>query len=215
MTYDPNMPVAGTKINQTFNQIRTNFSQANTIFDVDNYTFNDANVLLRGFSKKVTFYQQGSTPAAGITRGIAYTRNNSVAATRTDPYYVFDSGTLGNSMDAPLLPLKVFGLIALSTAVPGALAVTQSFNITSATLTGGAGTQANPYQIVVLFTNRLTNAVAGTAYVYPVLTGYIGPNSATNPHIVNAQNTQNSQLTLFVIGNVGASAYVSFGVIQP
>lgn len=209
------MPVAGTKINQTFNQIRTNFSQANTIFGVDHYTFNDANSLLRGFSKKVTWFQQTVPPTAGATRGIAYARSNGVNVSRIDPYYIFDTGALGNSMEAPILPFKVFGLIALSTATPGALAVTQSFNVASATLTGGAGTQANPYQITVVFTNRLTNDVAGTAYLYPVLTGYIGPNSATLPHIINSQQTQNSQLTLFVIGNVGASAYVSFGVIQP
>lgn len=60
MTFNPAIPQTGTRIDQTYNLITTNFSESNTIFGNDHYAFNDANVARRGRHKHVFF--PGNSP---------------------------------------------------------------------------------------------------------------------------------------------------------
>ena len=55
MTYNPNIPQSNDLISQSQGQFLTNFSQLNTIFDVDHVTYDNATVANRGLHRKVTF----------------------------------------------------------------------------------------------------------------------------------------------------------------
>lgn len=58
MTYNPNIPQAGTRIDQTYNLITTNFTTCNTLFGEDHYEFNNATVANRGKHRWTTLVEQ-------------------------------------------------------------------------------------------------------------------------------------------------------------
>jgi hypothetical protein len=211
VTYNPNIPQTGTRIDQTYNLITTNFGQLNSIFGFDNYTWNDSSVPNRGFSKKVTLVSQGTPPTPSATAGIAFTQNNpGTNITRIDPYYQFDTGALGAGLTAPLVPFKVFG--TFTTAATGV--VTNSFNIASVTSTFASNTLTS----LVTFSNRLNNSVAGTSLVYVVFLSQkgISRDVSTQPVGLSYSSTTNSSLQVISTNVFGLSsgASISVGVIQ-
>lgn len=76
MTYDPNIPAAGTKINQTFNLLRTNFQQANAIFNEDHYQFNDSTAPFRGKHRKST-YIASTAPGSSSGENVVFSETSS------------------------------------------------------------------------------------------------------------------------------------------
>jgi hypothetical protein len=124
MTYDPNIPAINTRIDQTYNYLTTNFTVLNTDFAKDHYEWNFGTVADQGLHRRTTLIQQAADPGAAATRGTIYTLNNPAvlpaAITRTDPYYRFDTGALGGSAIAPLLPFKAYATFDCLSAAQGA-----------------------------------------------------------------------------------------------
>lgn len=48
MTYNPNIPQAGTKIKNTYNLVQTNFFEADRIFNIDHFGFSNLNLARQG-----------------------------------------------------------------------------------------------------------------------------------------------------------------------
>lgn len=70
MTYNPAIPGPNDLIAQSQAQIQTNFSQADTIFDINHVTFDDATVASRGKHRKVDYIRvaaPGSLAAEAVT----------------------------------------------------------------------------------------------------------------------------------------------------
>lgn len=81
MTYSPNIPAAGDRPSQSQSQIQTNFSQLNTIFDVNHVPFNDPTVANRGKHKVVTVQRQASAPSITGSDAAYYTRSPGISPT--------------------------------------------------------------------------------------------------------------------------------------
>ena len=74
MTYNPNIPAAGTRIDQTFSLITTNFSQANTIFGQDHVEFNNVTSANRGKHNKSTYLELGADPTTAANEVALYAK---------------------------------------------------------------------------------------------------------------------------------------------
>lgn len=75
MTYNPNIPQSTDLISNSQPDILTNFSQLNTIFATDHYTWNDATSANRGLHKQITFPAVlGSDPTVTGATGEIYTK---------------------------------------------------------------------------------------------------------------------------------------------
>lgn len=73
MTYNPNIPQATDNISVDQPKILTNFSQANTLFGLDHFSFNNATVANRGLHQQVTFPTPlGAAPTPSNPEGILY-----------------------------------------------------------------------------------------------------------------------------------------------
>lgn len=72
MTYNPAIPNANDIISQSQSQIKTNFGQADIIFDVNHITFDNATVVDRGKHRKVDFIRQTVAPGSAATQLVLY-----------------------------------------------------------------------------------------------------------------------------------------------
>lgn len=173
MTYDPTVPGAAQRISDTQAPIQTNFSESNTIFNEDHYTFNDPSGAppppgLRGFHRKVTLVEQAVAPSAFADIGTVYTADN---GGRTDLFYRYDTGTLGNSKILPLSPIKVMAAFNTGGAdgvlPPGDIYQAYNINsITKSTIGGG-----DTWQFVILFADPLDSNPPNSTLDYVVLLG--------------------------------------------
>lgn len=77
MTYTPGIPAPTDRPSVSQGQIRTNFTQLNTIFADNHYAFNDATVALRGKHRTVILQQQAADPATTAQQGALYTKEYS------------------------------------------------------------------------------------------------------------------------------------------
>lgn len=77
MTYDPNIPQASDLISQSQSQIQTNFSQADSIFDQDHFTFDDATVADRGKHRQSTYVELGADPTTAADEIALYSKDTS------------------------------------------------------------------------------------------------------------------------------------------
>lgn len=75
MTFDPNIPQANDIISVSQGEIQTNFSQLNTIFDVDHVTFNDVTASNRGKHDKATFVNQAADPVTAANELAVYAKD--------------------------------------------------------------------------------------------------------------------------------------------
>lgn len=87
MSYNPNIPASGTRIDQTFQLITTNFSQANTIFGANHVQFNDNVTADQGKHKNCVFPEIGQAsnpgpnpPTTSANEGALYTNLNATSA---------------------------------------------------------------------------------------------------------------------------------------
>lgn len=62
MTYDPTIPILSHNITVDASQIQTNFSQLNTLYGQDHFSFNNATVGSRGLHKQITFPSAPTEP---------------------------------------------------------------------------------------------------------------------------------------------------------
>jgi hypothetical protein len=77
MTYNPNIPMANDIISQSQSQILTNFSQCDTLFDVDHVKFSDVVVPAnRGMHRQVTFQNVIADPGQANPIATAYTKTD-------------------------------------------------------------------------------------------------------------------------------------------
>lgn len=83
MTYNPSIPQSSDLISQSQAQVLTNFSQLNTIFDVDHVTYNDATSANRGKHDKST-YVEGSDPVTSTNEVAVYSKDT---GTQPDLFY--------------------------------------------------------------------------------------------------------------------------------
>lgn len=60
MTYNPNIPQAGTKIKNTYNLVQTNFSEADRIFNINHYQFSNLNTSLQGKHRFCSLVEQSA-----------------------------------------------------------------------------------------------------------------------------------------------------------
>lgn len=209
MTYDPTVPGAAQRISDTQAPIQTNFSQANTIFNEDHFTFNDASGAppppgLRGFHRKTTLSELAPDPTAYASIGTVYTKDN---GSRTDLYYRYDTGTLGNSKVLPLSAIKVMGAfdptgVAVLGVVPAGQ-IFQSYNISSITRT-----TLTTFEII--FSDSLSTDPPDTDMDYIVT---LGQGSVSSTGLVHYSSpTKNDRITL--VGTfVGALLRISFTIM--
>lgn len=81
MTFNPNIPVGTDNLSTSQGQILTNFSQLNTIFDDNHFTWNNATTANRGLHRKVDFpVVLGSDPAITGTASAVYSKSVSGVA---------------------------------------------------------------------------------------------------------------------------------------
>lgn len=93
MTYDPTIPILTNNISVDATQMQINFDQANTLFDNDHWTFNDANSANRGYHRQVYFPQaSASDPAIGAFAGVFFNKNDT-RDTSTKPQLFFKNGS--------------------------------------------------------------------------------------------------------------------------
>lgn len=71
MTFNPAIPGPNDILSQSQAQIQTNFSQANTIFDVNHVTFDNATVAERGKHRKVDF-KRIAAPGSVANEAVIY-----------------------------------------------------------------------------------------------------------------------------------------------
>lgn len=71
MTFNPAIPQPNDILSQSQAQIQTNFSQADTIFDVNHITFDNATVAERGKHRRVDF-KRVATPGSVLTEAVVY-----------------------------------------------------------------------------------------------------------------------------------------------
>lgn len=72
--YNPSIPQGGDNLSTSQAQMLNNFTQLNTIFAFDHYTWNDPTSADRGFHKQITFPVTRTDPALTGTQGMLYTK---------------------------------------------------------------------------------------------------------------------------------------------
>lgn len=142
MTFNPNIPAANDLINQSQAQLQTNFSQANTIFDVDHVTFDDATVADRGKHRQCTYPELGGGPTTLANEGAVYTL---AGAAETELYYRRES-------NGEEVQLSIFRAWANFQGSP--VVINDSFNIASIVRNG-------PGDYTVTFVKNMRNANYG------------------------------------------------------
>lgn len=76
MTYSPTIPQPNDLLSQSQGDIQINFSQANSIFQIDHVEFNNATVADRGDHKQITFNTNNVPGGAPVgTHSILYTND--------------------------------------------------------------------------------------------------------------------------------------------
>lgn len=81
MTYNPAIPGPTDLISQSQAQIQTNFSQADSIFDIDHVTFDNATAGDRGKHRKSTYIQQSVDPTTAVDEVALYAKDLAGAET--------------------------------------------------------------------------------------------------------------------------------------
>lgn len=66
MTYNPAIPGPNDLLSTSQSQIQTNFAQADSIFDVDHFTFDSANSSNRGKHRKITMVEWPQLPYVSV-----------------------------------------------------------------------------------------------------------------------------------------------------
>lgn len=204
MTYNPNIPQTGTRIDQTYNLITTNFGQLNTIFDSDHFTWNDAGVSNRGLHRHCTLVSQSAVPSASATAGIVFTQINPASnVNRVDPYYEYDTAGIANGLIPPLIPFKVFCEIAVTNTPT--ISVSNKYNVGTVSILGN--TDAN---ITVNFLNPITTDAPGTFANYLVLLA----NSGSSTTCTYSQSLRKNNSLRLTVVNITGTISISVGVIQ-
>ncbi len=207
MTYNPATPNAADRISDTQQPIKTNFEQANTIFDEDHFTFDDASGPqpppgLRGFHRKSVYQKLDALPDVFAEIGTVFSQ---VTDGRTDLYYRYDTSTQGNSKVLPLSAIKVMGAFNSAAAVgDGALIagnMFQLYNVDTITKTGST--------YVIAFNDPLDTQAADSDLEYIVLLG-AGAATVTATLIYNVP-TKNDSLT--ITAAVTGSRRASFAIL--
>lgn len=75
MTYNPGIPQPNDLLSTSQPQIQTNFSQANTIFDANHFTFDSATAANRGKHRKVVVVEQATSPGTALDEMAIYTKD--------------------------------------------------------------------------------------------------------------------------------------------
>lgn len=211
MTYNPNIPQTGTRIDQTYNLITTNFGQLNTIFGNDHFTWNDASVANRGRHKKCTLVAQSAVPSGLASAGIAFSQINPASnVNRVDPYYKYDTSGIAAGLVPPLVPFKVF--CEFTTTRAPVITTSNLYNVASVAIVGTvSGSGTGVFQIT--FTNPLTTDPAGTFTRYVTLVGCSLQSTVTYSNANADQKNTSLRLTVTSIPASGNTS-VSVGVLQ-
>ncbi len=204
MTYDPTVPAASQRISDTQPLIQNNFTVINDDYDVDHITYNTsaagaAPPIPGGFHRKSSYTEFGGDPTAEAEIGSVYAKDNGDG--RTDLFYRYDTGALGNSKILPLSAIKVMGAF-----VPGVVAIGlpvsatfQTYNIASITRTT-AGTYT------VLFSDPLDSTGVNMDLDYIVLLG--GTSIATLNYVSPTKNDR-----IIITESNSGTARVSFTIL--
>lgn len=183
MTFNPNIPAANDLINQSQQQLQTNFAQSNTIFNVDHVTFDDATAADRGKHRQITFIEI-SDPATTGDEVALYAKDVS-GATRL----FFRQQSSGSVIPVSGTdPYRTAGAnqTEYSTYLPGAPASTAAFIMKTGTvnITGVGGTwNLGTVTFLTPFPNVCTSViltpVRGTSTIHAmyVNNASIGPSS--------------------------------------
>lgn len=95
MTYNPLIPIGTNNISTDRSAIQVNFQQANTLFDNDHYTFNDATSANRGYHRQVYFPASTvGSPSVGAFAGVLFPQDDANdTATRPQLFWKNQSNT--------------------------------------------------------------------------------------------------------------------------
>lgn len=134
--YDPSIPGANDILSQSQSDIQNNFSELNTIFDVDHQTWNSDPSGNRGFHKQITMPAGlGAAPTPISTQGILYpladTKDTSL---RTQLYFKNQSNTIQITNRFKSATTDGYVMIPGNISSP---AIIQMWDIQTKTLSGG------------------------------------------------------------------------------
>jgi len=201
MVYTRNIPAGTDRPSRSAGQFRENFNDLDDVFGIDHIDFSAAEN--RGMHNQLTMPEQAAAPAAQADIGMVYSLDNGDG--RTELYYLYDTGALGNSKQFPLTCVKAF--CRFTNATPPVLS--NAYNVTTITRTDPTATRAI---FTVTFTDVLTSAAPGTAMNYLVLFG-TEASALTATNTVQYQNTNND--TFQILTNTKSIiASISFVVIN-
>jgi hypothetical protein len=124
MTYNPNIPQGIDLPSASQPQLLTNFNQANTLFALNHYTFNDATVALRG-KHKIVVMPVAAAPATTATEAALYTKAYPVTLKPTLYFRQNNSGSeIQMSGPTPIFTQFVYNgkpALRANTFLPGGL----------------------------------------------------------------------------------------------
>lgn len=144
MTYNPSIPQANDIISQSQGQILTNFNQANTIFDVDHVTFDNATVANRGKHDKSTYVELAADPVTAFNEVAVYSKDT---GTQPDVFVRLENnGTVERMTGGGITAAAYCSFVGATGALQA-----NSFNVTGV---------VRPFagQYTVTFTRPFTNA---------------------------------------------------------
>lgn len=191
MTYNPTIPQANDLISQSQGQIQTNFSQADTIFDANHYTFDNATVANRGKHRYSSYVEQGSDPATAAGDVAIYSKDS---GTRPVLFFREESNGAVNRLTGGGITAAAWCQFNGST-----LTINAQYNIASIIRTGG-GAPAGDYTLTFTSAFSSTNyAVFFSARSGTFPTDYTITRAAGNIRIVisNASDTVDANLVIF------------------
>jgi hypothetical protein len=189
MTYNANIPQTNTNLSVSQGQFLTNFSQLNTIFAKDHYTWDDNTSANRGWQKQVTFPAAIAAAAMGdmgIIHTVLGTANSQKFNTKPIPFF---SNSIG---DFPMMgdPLKGAGN-DYSFKI-GAIIFNCGFN----SLVPGA-----PSTRTVTFNTAMSNTIFASACVFGAGNATLAISSPGNTQMTVATSTfTNSSFYYIAIG---------------
>lgn len=124
MTFNPNIPATGTKINKTFQLIQENFNQLNQLYGSstgkDHVEWNSATSADRGLHKKVQMVQTSGDPTLSHPQSQFYSKDKALPSnTGTAAFFAFNESTTANQFIRQLtdLPFTLDNIVVAGTAV--------------------------------------------------------------------------------------------------
>ena len=184
MTYNPNIPAAGTRIDQTYNLIQTNFNEANDIFGStqgDHVSFNDVTAADRGKHNKSRYIEQGAAPVTATNECALYSREDTTTS-KSELIYRKEGQAGAYANFTSDLPISLLLPRSFATYAGGASSAPLGYSFNADSMVRNS---------VGVYTITFTNSLSNTNYT--VVVGQQNTLSGTTDNLVcNRLNTKSN-----------------------